>query len=83
VIEHEARDALKQHLDAHGIQTTINYPRALPFLPAYDRFGATPEDFPNAFAMQSRILSLPMFAEMTGEQRDSVIAAVREFEASR
>jgi dTDP-4-amino-4,6-dideoxygalactose transaminase len=83
VIEHEARDALKQHLDAQGIQTTINYPRALPFLPAYARFGATSEDFPHAHAMQSRILSLPMFAEMTGEQRDWVIAAVREFASSR
>ena len=83
VIEHEARDALQDHLTQRGIQTTINYPRALPFLPAYERFGATPEDFPNAHAMQSRILSLPMFAEMTGDQRNAVISAIREFASSR
>jgi dTDP-4-amino-4,6-dideoxygalactose transaminase len=79
VIEHPERDALKAHLETKGIQTVINYPRALPFLPAYERFGARPEDFPNAFAMQSRILSLPMFAEMSETQIDAVSDAVREF----
>lgn len=79
VIEHPERDALKRHLATAGIQTVINYPRALPFLPAYARFGARPEDFPNAFAMQSRILSLPMFAELTDAQIDRVTDAVRSF----
>lgn len=79
VIEHPERDALKRHLDAKGIQTVINYPRALPFLPAYERFVAKPGDFPYAFAMQSRILSLPMFAELTEAQIAAVSDAVREF----
>jgi dTDP-4-amino-4,6-dideoxygalactose transaminase len=33
-----------------GIQTVVNYPVALPFLPAYRRFGHRPEDFPVAYA---------------------------------
>jgi len=48
-------------------------------LPAYRRFNYRPEQFPNAFADQSRILSLPMFAEITRKQQYEVIRLVREF----
>ena len=81
VIRHEQRDALAAHLAAHGIQTVINYPVALPFLPAYARYGHTPEQFPNAFHNQSRILSLPIFPEMSDEQIDAVARAVANFGA--
>ena len=79
VIEHEDRDGLAAHLAARDIQTVINYPRALPFLQAYAHLKATPEDFPAAHAMQSRILSLPIFPEMTDEQLDAVVQSVNEF----
>ncbi len=76
VIQHEHRDELRRHLDAHGVQTVINYPVALPFLPAYAHLEHRPSDFPNAHYHQSRILSLPMFPEMTDEQIDAVVQAV-------
>jgi len=79
VVRSEARDALARHLTAHGIQSVINYPTALPFLPAYSRLRHGPDDFPVAHAHQSRILSVPMFAEMTDAQVDTVAAAVRSF----
>lgn len=79
VIRHAQRDALAAWLRERGIATVINYPVALPFLPAYARFGARPEDFPNAFAAQSEILSLPIFAEMTLPQQQAVVAAIAEF----
>ena len=79
VIRHEGRDELARHLQAAGIQTVINYPVALPFLPAYRRLAHTPESFPVAYGHQSRILSLPMFAEMTPGQLKTVTAAVRDF----
>ena len=78
-IRHPRRDALAAHLSAHGVQTAINYPIALPFLEAYRRFAARPEQFPNAHRDQSRILSLPMFAEITREQQDEVIELIRRF----
>jgi dTDP-4-amino-4,6-dideoxygalactose transaminase len=78
-IEHPRRDALAAHLNANGVQTAINYPTALPFLAAYSRLNARPEQFPNAFRSQGRILSLPMFAEITREQQDRVIELVRAF----
>ena len=78
-IQHPRRDALAKHLNANGVQTAINYPSALPFLAAYGRLKARPEQFPNAYREQGRILSLPMFAEITREQQDEVINLVREF----
>jgi dTDP-4-amino-4,6-dideoxygalactose transaminase len=78
-IQHPRRDALAAHLNAHGVQTAINYPTALPFLEAYSRLKQRPERFPNAHRDQGRILSLPMFAEITRAQQDEVIDLVREF----
>jgi dTDP-4-amino-4,6-dideoxygalactose transaminase len=78
-IEHPRRDALAAHLNAAGIQTSINYPVALPFLPAYNRLNASPEQFPHAFRAQGRILSLPMFAEISTAQQDEVIDRIRSF----
>ena len=79
VIEHPDRDGLASHLKSQGVDTVINYPRALPFLPAYERFAFKPGDFPAAHAMQSRILSLPMFAEITAEQQEHVAESIRSF----
>jgi dTDP-4-amino-4,6-dideoxygalactose transaminase len=79
-IRHPRRDALAAHLNANGVQTAINYPTALPFLAAYDRLGHRPEQFPNAHGDQARILSLPMFAEITPDQQQTVIDLVRRFD---
>jgi dTDP-4-amino-4,6-dideoxygalactose transaminase len=78
-IRHPRRDALAAHLNARGVQTAVNYPTALPFLEAYSRLEARPEQFPNAYRDQGRILSLPMFAEITREQQNEVIELVRAF----
>ena len=78
-IEHPLRDALAAHLNANGVQTSINYPTALPFLEAYGRFKHRPGQFPNAFRQQGKILSLPMFAEITQAQLNEVIGLVRDF----
>ncbi|HJV81833.1 DegT/DnrJ/EryC1/StrS family aminotransferase [Noviherbaspirillum sp.] len=79
VVRHRLRDALAAHLRDAGIQTVVNYPVALPFLPAYRRLGHRHEDFPNAFANQQTILSLPLFPEMTHGQHSHVVAEVSRF----
>ncbi|MBR1214304.1 DegT/DnrJ/EryC1/StrS family aminotransferase [Bradyrhizobium sp. JYMT SZCCT0180] len=78
-VKHPRRDALAAHLNAHGIQTAIHYPTALPLLEAYSRFNYRAEQFPHASNDQGQILSLPMFAEITRAQLDEVIDRVREF----
>jgi dTDP-4-amino-4,6-dideoxygalactose transaminase len=78
-IRHPRRDALAAHLGANGVQTAINYPVALPFVPAYGRLQHRPEQFPNAHRAQSQILSLPIFAEITPDQQRAVIDLIRQF----
>jgi dTDP-4-amino-4,6-dideoxygalactose transaminase len=78
-IQHLQRDKLAAHLSANGVQTAINYPVALPYLEAYRRFGHRPEQFPNAHRHQGRILSLPMFAEITAQQQKTVVDLIRAF----
>lgn len=79
VIRTEKRDALRSHLSAKGIDTVLNYPKALPFFPAYAHLKHTPADFPVAHGHQSRILSLPIFPEMTDEQVRYVVDNIRGF----
>ena len=79
VIKTDQRDQLKSYLAKNGIPSVINYPTALPFLPAYQRFGHKPNDFPNAFANQSSILSLPIYPELADEKIDSISEAIHNF----
>jgi len=74
VVEHDNRDALREKLASKGIQTAIHYPHALPTMPCYAEWnaGATTE-FPVATAMANRIVSLPMFPELTQAERDHVV----------
>ena len=53
---------------------------ALPFLPCYQRFGHQTRDFPNAFHNQSRVLSLPMFPELTRAQLEHVARVLASFQ---
>jgi dTDP-4-amino-4,6-dideoxygalactose transaminase len=78
-IQHPQRDKLAAYLSANGVQTAINYPVALPYLEAYRRFGHGHEQFPNAHRHQGRILSLPMFAEITAQQQKTVVDLIRAF----
>jgi dTDP-4-amino-4,6-dideoxygalactose transaminase len=78
-IQHPQRDKLAAHLSANGVQTAINYPVALPFLEAYRRFNHRAEQFPNAHRHQGRILSLPIFAEITPQQQQAVVEQIRAF----
>jgi dTDP-4-amino-4,6-dideoxygalactose transaminase len=79
VIRHIKRDALKKFLWEKGIETAIHYPTALPFLKAYSDFGYIPSDFPIAFNETQKILSLPMFPELSFEQMGYIANALTEF----
>jgi len=78
VIQTEDRDELRQHLTQRGIGTGIHYPKALPKLEAYSRFGQGDTDL-NANMLDQRILSLPMGDHMTPEMSQEVAEAVAEY----
>jgi dTDP-4-amino-4,6-dideoxygalactose transaminase len=79
VIRTENRDALREYLTQAGISTVLNYPKALPFYPAYAYLGHVPKDFPVACFNQSRILSLPIYPEMTKEMIIRIVECIGNF----
>jgi dTDP-4-amino-4,6-dideoxygalactose transaminase len=79
VIRTDKRDALRKYLTQNGIATVINYPKALPFYPAYAYLKHSPEDFPVVHANQSRILSLPIYPEMADEMISYVVDSIASF----
>src|ERR1017187_2113211 len=82
VIRTEKRDALKKFLGDAGIATVLNYPKALPFYPAYNYLGHSPKDFPVAYSNQFRILSLPIFPEISDAMQQYVANSIKEFFAA-
>jgi dTDP-4-amino-4,6-dideoxygalactose transaminase len=68
VVQVQGRDAVAARLGAKGIQTAVHYPTPLPLLEAYRRLNARPEQFPAAAANARRILSLPIYPELSPEQ---------------
>ncbi len=83
VVEVDRREELVAFLASHGVETAVHYPTPLPLLPAYAHLGGNAEDFPVAVAKHTRILSLPIFPELTHEQQVHVAGVIREFYESR
>jgi dTDP-4-amino-4,6-dideoxygalactose transaminase len=79
VVRHDMRDALANYLNAVGIQTVVNYPVALPLIPAYRYLNHTHNDFPNATENQKKILSIPIFPEIQYSQQELVAKHLHEF----
>src|SRR5579862_1135249 len=77
VVQLEDRDAVAAELGAHGIQTAVHYPRPLPLLEAYRYMGAGAAQFPVASATSHRILSLPMYPELTRQQVELIATTIR------
>lgn len=79
VILAQQRDDLALFLKEKGIETAIHYPVPLPFMPAYAHLKGTPDDFPVVAYNQSKILSLPIFPELTDEQMHFIGSCINEF----
>ncbi|HEV7377605.1 MAG TPA: DegT/DnrJ/EryC1/StrS family aminotransferase [Pyrinomonadaceae bacterium] len=85
VVQSDGRDALQQTLNESGVQTGIHYPIPIHLQPAYASLNYKAGDFPEAERQARRILSLPMFPELTDEQIRQVAEAIgkSEFEVQR
>ncbi len=73
------RDALAAHLNKRGIDSMVIYPRLVTQAGAYASLPWRSEPTPIAQTLPDRLLSLPMFAELTDEEIDRVGAAITEF----
>jgi dTDP-4-amino-4,6-dideoxygalactose transaminase len=80
VIQAANRDGLQEFLLERGIQTLIHYPNPAHLQKAYSYLGYKPGDLPVTEYATKRILSLPMFPQLTDSQIDFVIENIREYQ---
>lgn len=79
VIESPERDALVSHLTGRGIETLISFPIPVHRQSALGLHGAI---LPQTEAISSRVLSLPMYPELSDPEIDLVIDAVETFHSA-
>jgi dTDP-4-amino-4,6-dideoxygalactose transaminase len=72
-----SRDELRNHLESKGIQTIIYYPLSLHLQEVYKYLGHKQGDFPQSEQAQKRVLSLPMYAELSEEQIEEVVKEIK------
>jgi dTDP-4-amino-4,6-dideoxygalactose transaminase len=78
VIQVADRHRLQSDLAARGIGTGIHYPIPIHLQEAYRERGTGPGSFPVTEAVASRVLSLPMYPELTENDVRRVAGAVAE-----
>jgi dTDP-4-amino-4,6-dideoxygalactose transaminase len=78
VVRVPRRDEVLRHLQDRGIQAAIHYPVPVHLQPAFRYLGYAPGDFPVAEAAAKRLLSLPLYPQITEEQQVRVARALRE-----
>lgn len=83
VVQADEREALIAHLAAAGIGTAIHYPTPIHLMTVGRKLGHQEGDFPVTERLASRILSLPIYPELTLAQVDQVAGAVLEFYRGR
>jgi dTDP-4-amino-4,6-dideoxygalactose transaminase len=72
VVQVDARDRVLSELQAGGVGASVHYPTPLHLTGAFGHLGG-PGDFPNAERLAKRILSLPLYPEITPEQQRHVV----------
>ncbi|WP_245815295.1 DegT/DnrJ/EryC1/StrS family aminotransferase [Hymenobacter gelipurpurascens] len=77
-----AREALQQHLAAHGVPSAVYYPLPNHLQPAYAYLGYQQGQFPVAERLCRTVLSLPMHPMLTPEQVAYVGAVLQAWEVA-
>lgn len=79
VIHVDDRDDLQQHLNQNGIATGLHYPLPLHLQKAYKHLGYSKGAFPVTESSAARLLSLPMFPELSKDQLKYIADTINEF----
>ena len=77
------REALRAHLQARGVGNAVYYPLPIHLQEAYLRWSEGPGSLPESERAAEEVLSLPVYPEMTAEQRAYVADGVRSFFTGR
>lgn len=79
VIQAERRDDLKQHLAKNGIGSSIHYPIPIHLHKAASRLGYAPGSFPVTERQAKRILSLPIYPELSKANIQYIVQTIKKF----
>ena len=79
VIQTEHRDRLQAFLSEAGVSTGIHYPIPIHLLKAYSELPYDVGDFPDTEHSADRLLSLPMYPEITDEMIEYTVEKIIEF----
>jgi dTDP-4-amino-4,6-dideoxygalactose transaminase len=82
VMECAERDALKEFLGKKGIQAGLHYPKAIHQQEAYSKVKGA-DKLPVTEELYSRILSLPMYPELSDDKVRNIKVAIRDWLGSR
>jgi len=77
-VEVDNRDGVAARMQAKGIPTAVHYPVPLHLQPAFAHLGQGEGAFPVAEAAARRVMSLPMYPDLSEADQDRVVAALRE-----
>jgi dTDP-4-amino-4,6-dideoxygalactose transaminase len=72
------RDRVRQQLQQQGVNSMIYYPLPLHLQPVYAGLGYQSGQFPVVEQISHQVLSLPMFPELTVEQQERVVYALKD-----
>ena len=73
------RDELKEHLKEKGIGCKVYYPLPLPFQDCYRFLGYKEGDMPEAESAAQEVISIPIFPELSREEKEEVVGAISSF----
>ena len=79
VIRTTRRTALIEYLKSCGIQTGVHYPIPLHLQKSLLSLGYKKGDFPIAETISNKILSLPIYPELTNKQQDYIVESIKTF----
>jgi dTDP-4-amino-4,6-dideoxygalactose transaminase len=82
VIQHADRDGLVASLRAQGVSAGLHYPTPVHLQPCYEFLNVPGGSLPVTESLASRVISLPMYPELTREQVQFVCDQVKQFSIS-
>jgi len=82
VVQVHEREHFRKELEQEGVATGIHYPIPVHLQPACAHYGYRRGMLPVTEAVSERIVSLPMYPELTTEQIQAVVGAVKKAMAS-